>query len=258
MSMNALSYHERNRSLPDSRHTTEALLKMINNGKPISSRTLANDGDITREKLAPLPGWGKLAESEHFVQFYEADEFLVTSVSNFIRTGMDAGGAGIVFATEAHRERIEEQLKADGVDVAAAQASGQYVAFDAAETLSKLVADGKLKAGAFAETIEPIVGQAAERWRGVRVFGEMVALLWADGLHDTAIIIERSWNQLHETHPFLLLCAYPMEEFAHKDFTDSLEHVCGEHSHVIPAEGYMALATPEDRLRAVALLQQKA
>ena len=217
-----------------------------------------NDEVIAKEKLEPLQGCSDLAESAHLVQFYETDEFLVRSVSNFIRTGMQAGGAGIVFATKAHRERIEDQLKADGVDMAGARASGQYVAFDAVETLSKLVADGKLKAGAFSETIDPIVKQAAECWRGVRVFGEMVAQLWAHGLHDTAINLERGWNELHETRPFLLLCAYPMEGFAHKESTNSLELVCGEHSHIIPAEGYMALGTPEDRLRAVALLQQKA
>ena len=231
---------------------------MINNSKTDSSTIQANDGLITVEKLAPRLDCGESAESEHFVQFYETDEFLVTSVSSFIRAGMNAGGAGIVFATKAHRKSIEERLRAEGVDVAAARAIGQYVPIDAAETLSKLMVDGKLKPGAFAETIEPIVGQTADRWRGVRVFGEMVALLWAEGNYDTAISLEKRWNELHETRPFLLLCAYPMGGFSGKAFTVPIGKVCGEHSHVIPAEGYMALATPEDRLRAVAILQQKA
>src|SRR5207244_13210100 len=37
-----------------------------------------------------------------------------------------------------------------------------------------------------------------------------------------------------------------------------LESVCTEHSRVIPAESYAALPSPDERLRAIAVLQQKA
>lgn len=44
----------------------------------------------------------------------------------------------------------------------------------------------------------------------VAAFGEMVALLWADGKMDAAIKLEELWNDLAHTNSFSLLCAYPI------------------------------------------------
>src|SRR5947209_15860033 len=86
--------------------------------------------------------WGEMSESEHFVQFYETDAFLLDSLSGFIRVGLAQGGACIVLATKAHRESLEQRLKSHGLDLAAAQTQGDYISLDAAEALSKLMVDG--------------------------------------------------------------------------------------------------------------------
>jgi PAS domain S-box-containing protein len=82
--------------------------------------------DITQRKLAPRMNWSERPASEHFVQFYETDEFLLDSLSEFIGTGLGAGNACIIIATKAHRERLEERLKANGLDLAAAYAKDEY------------------------------------------------------------------------------------------------------------------------------------
>jgi hypothetical protein len=82
--------------------------------------------------LAPRSDWSEVSEPEHFVQFYETDAFLLDSLGGFIGTGLCAGEACIVVATEAHHEGLEERLRASGLDVAAARASGQYLPLDAA------------------------------------------------------------------------------------------------------------------------------
>jgi PAS domain S-box-containing protein len=215
-------------------------------------------GDASQAIDAHNLNWNHASDSEHLVQFYETEEALVASVTLFLGTGFKAGGAVAVFATKAHLESIEERLRAFGVDVADAREAGTYVPMDAAETLPKLLVDGKLDAESFTEIVEPIVKRAAAGGRPVRVFGEMVALLWAEQNYDAAIILEECWNRLQQTHRFLLLCGYPIDEFAGAAVSELLAKVCREHSRIIPADGYMALATPEDRLRAVALLQQRA
>jgi len=39
------------------------------------------------------------------------------------------------------------------------------------------------------------------------VFGEMIALLWADKKFEAAIRLEQLWNELSKTHFFDLRCA---------------------------------------------------
>ena len=232
-------------------------MKQARSGKNFAAASQGVDAGMLN-KFAPRLDWSPPGESEHLVQFYEMEGFFLSSVSLYLGTGINAGEAVLAFATRAHLESIETRLQALGINVAAARATGAYVPMEAAETLPKLMVDGNLDPESFTETVEPIIKQAAADGRHVRVFGEMVALLWADRKYDAAISLETCWNRLQAVHQFLLLCAYPVEEFAGEASTDLLEKVCQEHSRIIPADGYMALANPEDRLRTVALLQQKA
>ena len=86
----------------------------------------------------------------------------------------------------------------------------------------------------------------------------MVGLLWADGNRDGAVRLEQLWNDLARTHDFSLLCAYPIGGFSDEDHGKPFLEICGEHSRVVPAESYAALESPEERLRSVSELQQKA
>ncbi|HEX8185440.1 MAG TPA: ATP-binding protein, partial [Blastocatellia bacterium] len=206
----------------------------------------------------PQLDWSDISESEHFVQFYEADEFLLNSLSGYIGTGLGAGDTCIVVATKAHRDGLDERLRASGLDPVAARESGQYLSLDAAETLSMFMIDGSPEPGLFAGVVGDIIACAGKDRRRVRIFGEMVALLWAEGSYDAAIRLEELWNDLHKSYPFLLFCAYPMEGFGIEAFGKRIGKVCEGHSRVIPAESYTTLSSADDRLRAIATLQQKA
>ena len=215
-------------------------------------------GDIAVMELAPSLDLSEIAESEHFVQFYETDRFLIDSLSDFIGVGLSEGDACIVVATKEHRESLEEQLKTAALDMTAARMRGQYLSLDASETLSKLMVDGSIEPGRFTEVVGSIVARAAESHRRVRVFGEMVALLWAEENYSTTLHLEELWNALREIHHFSLFCAYPMNGFGGEAFAEPLKHVCTTHSRVIPTESYIALNSPDDRLRVITALQQKA
>ena len=199
-----------------------------------------------------------MGESEHFVQFYEADEFLLNSLGGFIGTALSAGEAAIVVATKEHREQLEARLREKGLDVTSAVESGQLVMRDAAETLSKFMAGASPDAEPFARHLGEVIARAAEGRPSVRIYGEMVALLWAEGNYDAAIRLEELWNDLQNQHSFALFCAYPMHGFAGEDPGRGLANVCTSHARVIPAESYTTLDGLDERLREIALLQQKA
>ncbi|HEX8475555.1 MAG TPA: ATP-binding protein [Pyrinomonadaceae bacterium] len=208
--------------------------------------------------LAPRTIWSEMGESEHFVQFYEADAFLLESLGDFIGTAINAGEAAIVVATKAHRGELETRLQAKGLDVTNAVECGQLVMLDAAETLSKFMLDEAPNTELFVEHIGEIIAHAAEGRPRVRIYGEMVALLWAEGNFDAAIRLEELWNDLQKTHAFALFCAYPLNGFTGESLCRGLADVCTTHSRVIPAESYTALDDSDERLREITLLQQKA
>src|SRR5215470_7992970 len=102
--------------------------------------------------------------------------------ATYIGGGLMAGEACVVVATPAHRAALEQRLTAEGVDLEAAQARGEYVALDAAATLARFLVDGAPNSKQFEAVIGPVITAAAQgeegQQRRVRVFGEMVALLW--------------------------------------------------------------------------------
>jgi signal transduction histidine kinase len=234
------------------------VVKAMNNGNSIRGVVQPGIGDFTVQNIAPSTDWSDMKECDHFVQFYDTDPFLLDSLSSFIGMGLSAGDACIVVATKPHRDGLAKRLQDYGLNIAEATACGQYISLDAAETLAKLMVNGLPDPWCFAQVVGGIIARAARGQRRVRIFGEMVALLWADGNQDGAISLEGLWNQLSETNPFLLFCAYPMAGFSGDEQAGLLGGVCTAHSRVIPAESYTALADPDERLRAIIQLQQKA
>src|SRR5258708_15351581 len=137
--------------------------------------------DDTRRELAPRLNWSEMRESEHFVQFYETDDFLLDSVSGFTGAGLGAGAACIVIATKAHREGLEERLQANGLNPSAAHVRGKYLTLDAAEKLSQFMVDGWTEPERFAEVVGGQIARAVTARRHVRLFWGKQALLWMQG-----------------------------------------------------------------------------
>lgn len=210
-------------------------------------------------KLTPVVDRREMQASEHVVQFYETDAFLVKAVSQFIKEGLDTGDACIVIATPEHRAQLEQRLQASGLDVAAAITRHEYLSLDAAETLAKFMVDTLPEPARFAEIVGSLVACVSKGQRYVRIFGEMVALLWAEGNQTAAIRLEELWNELRRlTSPFSLFCAYAMSGFAGAENEMPFSEICQKHARVVPAESYAALTDPGERLRTISLLQQKA
>jgi excisionase family DNA binding protein len=206
---------------------------------------------------APRFHWSHACDHEHLVQLYESDDYLATSVGAYFESGLRSGEGCVLIATPAHRDAVEAALAAGGsFDLEAARARGQYVSIDAAEALSQFMVGAQPDPARFAAAMGKLVRATARGRPGARAFGEMVALLWADGNRAGAIRLEELWNDLQRRHKFTLFCAYPMSGFA--DDEHGLGDVCATHSRVVPAESYNALSSPDERLRQVALLQQKA
>ena len=197
------------------------------------------------------------ALNAHTVQFYEGEGYLLDSLTNYIGSALHADGAGIVIATPQHRDGVAQRLSARGLDVAAAGAQGRYVALDARDTLNILMVNNWPDPVRFDDTIGRLIAKTRERAPTIHAFGEMVALLWAEGNPDAAIRLEELWDELRTRHTFSLLCAYPIEAFHDTSHAKLFDDMTARHSSVIPAESYGQLQG-DAQLRLIAQLQRQA
>lgn len=148
-------------------------------------------------------------------------------------------------------------MRAAGIDLTAAIASDRYLALDAVELLACITVDGVLDPERFADTVGGLIERAAGAGRRVRIYGEMVALLWEARDVASVITLEDLWNDLAAAHEFTLLCAYPMHAFEDRASTDAFRRICEQHTTVVPGEEYGMLDGVDEQRRAVALLQQE-
>ncbi|HVF46910.1 MAG TPA: MEDS domain-containing protein, partial [Pyrinomonadaceae bacterium] len=186
----------------------------------------------------------------------EDESHIVMAVAESLIYGLKSGDTCIVAATRNHLKQIDSIVRTfiDGLD--AATADGQYVPLEAAETLSTFMVDGMPDAARFSSSIGATVERAAKRPGRIRIFGELVCVLCSEGNVPAALALEDLWNGLQKKYPFSLFCAYSMSAMD-SAVPSQMASVCAGHTNVIPAESYTLLRKSSERLRKIAVLQQK-
>lgn len=178
--------------------------------------------------------WAELSPCEHFVQIYEAEDVFMNTLTDFVGGGLADGQAVVVIATPAHRSELDKRLFATGFNLTAAKYRDQYISLDAHETLAKFMVDGWPDVKLFKEVVRDILDRTRHDDRKLRAFGEMVAVLWAEGRRSATVRLEHLWHQLCSAELFSLFCAYPKAGFTESP-SESIAKVCAAHSKVLEA-----------------------
>lgn len=154
-----------------------------------------------------------------------ADETLIgEAVVTFASAGLRKGDAVILVTTKARRELIEDRLTEESFDVKELQTIGQLAFIDAGSMLSEIVVDGSPDAAKFKRAVERVIDRAASgdhAQRNVRIFGEMVSLLYGVNKIPAAEKLEEFWNQLVASRSISLFCAYSLVLHAPSPFPQS-------------------------------------
>ena len=178
------------------------------------------------------------------MQLYDDDSVLLGSLQQFLIAGLSVGDACVVIATPYHTASVIEGLQVAGFEVSDLMAEGRFVTLDACNMIDTFLVDGVVDPELFTATFGTVVERAASGGSGVRAFGEMVALLWADGHVAAALEVESLWNALGVTHPFSLLCAYPVDSFSDPAFAAPFRQVCAKHTQLVPAASSGSVTLP--------------
>jgi len=211
---------------------------------------------VTKDLSETLHLWKKAEASGHFVQFYENDAFLLASLSDYIAAGLEVNESAIVVATRSHTRELDDLLANRGFDLESLRTTGKYSTIDAAETLARFMVNGHPDAERFVDAFVPLIEGAIRNGGRLRIYGEMVALLWADGNQQAAIRLEQMWNELQNRAAFLLLCAYPVQSFD-PALIKPIEIMCATHSGILPMENGSVNLHGSDSVRAIIGLQHK-
>src|SRR5437016_7665055 len=209
-------------------------------------------GGAAGATLADATPWGdallsRPAAGAHIVQFYEDEEFLFDAVTHFAAAGLAAGEPVLIVATQPHRIAFAQRLQRNGYRVEDSIASGLLTMLDARDTLLRFMVGNEPDAERFHAVLGATIRESREgssRAR-VRVFGEMVDLLWRGGNRAAAIRLEELWNELARAQSFALLCAYSMGNLYMPGDGELFDKVCARHSHVIPGNERTALRSLE-------------
>ena len=176
--------------------------------------------------------WGEIAPCDHLVQIYENDETFLDILEGFVSTGFLAKESVIIIATPEHIVALNKRLLQRGFDLEALMVTDMYFALDAHEMLSKIIRNNWPDEAAFIEIVATLIQRARKAGSKVRAFGEMVAILWSQGMNGATVRLESLWNKLHEQKDFTLYCAYPKSGFT-QSAHHSLNTICQAHSRVI-------------------------
>jgi diguanylate cyclase (GGDEF)-like protein len=182
----------------------------------------------------------------HLVELYDSEAVLAATVATFVREGLADGGSALIVATETHCHAFLAALRENGIDVDGMRRDSRLILADAGETLSEFMLATGPDRGRFQQAVNSAMDRAPLSQAPLRVYGEMVAVLWEDGDISSAVALEDLWNELAAEREFALLCAYPTTAFDRPGSADALARVCEQHTKVI-----------DDSQRLVANLQRQ-
>ncbi|MBV9269649.1 MAG: MEDS domain-containing protein [Candidatus Eremiobacteraeota bacterium] len=173
----------------------------------------------------------------HVVQFYEADERVLTrNVVRYCAEGLTRGECALLVTTPEHAAEFTHALTARGFEVDRMIHERRIVLLDARQTLNRFLIDGYPDASRFEAIVGSAVREALAAFpAGLRAYGEMVGLLWQDGQFPAAVRLEQLWHKLLEEREFSLFCAYPIDIFTPQFDRGVVDALLSAHTHLFSA-----------------------
>jgi len=186
----------------------------------------------------PLDVFSLPETGNHIVQVCQNETSQAEILTQYVMEGLANGEGIVIIARPALRKAVISKMDALGLDVHAFKSQGQIKFFDAEFLLAGFLIDGVLDEQAFQQFVASPVLSVQLKFGKVRVFGEMVDVLWKNDQQDLAIELESLWNELCNKHELMLLCTYLLDSFDPNNYDNSLERICKCHTHLLPINSF--------------------
>lgn len=186
-------------------------------------------GAVSGVLTAPISG-------NHIIKVFRHQSGKIKSITQYITDGLNDNEAVAIIARPFLRKALIDFLVTQGVDVQSCKDQGKIKFFDAEFLLSSLWFDDGIDAEAFEKFVsDPLrVMKQKQKYDKIRIFSEMVNLLWQKGAYAEAMQLEDSWNALFKKFEFSLLITYSLNHLDPSTFDEALEQICRYHPHHNP------------------------
>jgi hypothetical protein len=173
------------------------------------------------------------APHDHTVLVYDEDRELVEEVAAWLGAGLDQGGAAVGLVSAEHLRGLRALLADRALDVRALESDGRLTLRDADAILPDVLEHGVPSRARFERTVTRLLDRASVGGRPVRIFGELVDILYRRGDAVAADRLEKLWNGLAAHRRFALLCGYGCADvFARDVQAELLPQVLRTHARV--------------------------
>jgi hypothetical protein len=190
---------------------------------------------------------GAPAAGDHVVQLYQDEAFLARALVQFLGAGLAGREGAVVVATPAHAALALGHLAAADFDVSGFVHGEQLIVLDAEECLAQLMSAGMPDRAALGTMVKGVLDRfRTAGFARIRLYGEMVDLLWDHNLEAT-LALEGLWNEVVAEQAVSLLCAYRIDNFDRNVHRGVLPQLGRCHSHMVPVEDYARLDRAVER-----------
>lgn len=168
------------------------------------------------------------AADNHSVQFFTSDAARIRSIAHFLVEGIRGGEAVLLVCSSENRELV---LQAVGNRFS--NEENQRIHFvDSLWAMEKVFVDGAISSDLFRIHICEKVRALVRQYGKLRVYGDVVDDLMADGQQQAVLDLEVEWHKFMTETPFLLLCGYMMENFSSFGSAEVFEEIYRLHAHI--------------------------
>ena len=108
----------------------------------------------------------------------------------------------------------------------------RYFPLDAERLYELFMVQGRFDSVSFFEIVNNALERCKRAGRAVRVFGELVAVLWARKHYASALQLEEAWQAQAKIEKLSVLCSYPFADFS-EDSARMIPDLCAAHTDAV-------------------------
>lgn len=172
-------------------------------------------------------------EQRHTVEICQDEFSEIRSICDYLKEGLRQEESIIIFAPSLLRKKVLTNLRAEEPNFEVFKSEGRIVCFNLELMLCNVLINNIFIEKSFHDFVSNPIKNLQLKFKQVRVYAGMTALLWKKGQYDLAAHIENCWINLAIKHNFNFFTSYLLN--SHPSLTpSSLCFLYECYSHLVP------------------------